>query len=165
MKLDALPSPGFLPNGVRLQTELIKSISYVEVQADLRAPAKPEQAKTLDTFLVACRTALASLIDVTLPTFVSGLLDRSDNPRRLVLTFSEPLDPTVVPATTAFTSSLGGAVTAVAVQGTQVTLTLTSDVAAGAMTIAYTAPGTNALRDLSGNLVATFGAQSVTNQA
>ena len=33
------------------------------------------------------------------------------------------------------------------------------------ITVAYTQPATNAMRDLAGNLVATFAAQTVTNEA
>lgn len=161
MKNDALPSPGFIPNGHRLRQELVKSISYVEVMADLRAPAKPEQAKSLDTFLSACKTAIAGLIDVTAPTLTSATVDLAA-PKKLVITFSEPLDPTVVPAGSAFTSSPAKTISKVEVAGNKVTLTVTTDYVAGATTIAYTAPGTNALRDLSGNLLASFTAQTVT---
>jgi hypothetical protein len=162
MKNDALPSPGFIPNGHRLRQELVKSISYVEVMADLRAPAKPEQAKSLDTFLSACKTAIAGLIDVTAPTFVSAAIDAA-TPKVLTITFSEPLDPGVVPAGSAFTSSPAKTFSKVEVVGNKVILTASAAYTAGAVTIAYTAPGTNALRDLSGLLLATFGAQPVTN--
>lgn len=161
MKIDALPSPGFIPNGQRVRQELVKAISYVEVMADMRAPAKPEQAKSLDVFLSACRTAISSLIDGAAPTFTSAAVDL-DSPKELVITFSEPLDPGVVPAASAFTSSPAKTISKVAVQGNKVTLTVTANYVAGATTIAYTAPGTNALRDLSGNPLASFTAQTVT---
>lgn len=160
-----LPSPGVIPTSAKLRQLMARTISYIEVVGSMQG-GKLSQAKELDTFLVASRAAIASFIDSVLPTFVSALLDRSDNPRLLTVTFSEPLDPTSVPATTAFASSLGGAVTKVEIAGTQVRLTLTSDVAAGALTIAYTKPGSGAvLKDTSGNEVATFAAQTATNQA
>lgn len=162
MKNDALPSPGFIPNGHRLRQELVKSISYVEVMADLRAPAKPEQAKSLDTFLSACKTAIASFIDTTAPTFVSATIGAA-TPKVLTLTFSEPLVGDVVPAGTAFTTSPSRTFTKVEVLGNKVVLTANTAYAAGAVTVAYTKPAVNTLRDLSGLEVATFGAQSVTN--
>lgn len=161
MKNDALVSPGFISNGPRLRQEAIKAISYVEVMADLVAPAKPSQAKELDTFFSACRTALTSMIDSTAPTFVSAAVALT-TPRNLVITFSENLDATIVPAGSAFVSSPAKTFNKVVVAGNTVTLTATTDFVAGATTIAYTQPGTNALRDASGNLVATFAAQSVT---
>lgn len=161
MQNDALVSPGYISNGQRLRQEAVKAISYVEVMADLRAPAKPEQAKTLDTFFVACRAAIADHIDVTAPTFVSAAVDLAV-PKELVITFSEPLDPTIVPAGSAFTASPAKTISKVEVIGATVKLTVTANYVEGVTTIAYTQPGVNALRDLSGNLVATFTAQSVT---
>lgn len=161
MKLDALPSPGFIPSGQRLQAELTKAISYVEVVGGLRG-GKTEQAKSLDTFLVAARAAVADYIDVTLPTFVSAAID-AETPKVLTITLSESLDPTVVSAGAAFTASPSKSWAKVEVIGERVVLTATTAFAAGATTIAYTKPGTNALRDLSGNQLATFSAQSVTN--
>jgi hypothetical protein len=167
MRLDALPSPGFIPSGPALQAAAVKAISYVEVMADLKG-GRTEQARTLDTFLVACRNSISTFIDSAVPTFVSGLLDRSDAPRRITLTFSEPLQPDVVPAVSAFVATLGGAAlteTAVTIVGNRVHIDLAADVAAGTLQIAYTQPGTNGLRDLSGNLVASITATTITNQA
>ena len=167
MQLDTLPSPGLIPSGMALRSYMTKAISYVEVMSDLKG-GKTEQATTLDAFLVACRSAISTLKDVTAPTLVSGLLARSVNDKLLVLTFSEAIDPTIVPAAGSFAVALDATpnvVTAVSVQGLTVSLTLTAAVVAGALTVGYTAPGTNALRDLSGNLLATFTAAAVTNQA
>lgn len=167
MKLDTLPSPGFIPSGISLRSELTRAISYVEVMADLKG-GTTEQATTLTAFLNAAVASIAALKDVTLPTLVSGLLARSVNDKALVLTFSEALDPAVVPALTSFAVALDtvpNAVTAITVQGTLVTLTLTTSVVAGALTVAYTQPAVNRLRDLSGNQLASFAATAVTNQA
>lgn len=165
MKLDALPSPGLLGNGLRLQMESIKAISYVEVVAGLKSGGKTEQAKTLDTFWTACKAAVAGFIDAVLPTYVSGAFSVAANPKLVTLTYSEELNPTIVPAPTSFALSQGGAVTAISVVGTKVLLTTTSNVTNIATTVTYTAPGTNALRDLSGNLLATHGPSTVTNGA
>ena len=70
----------------------------------------------------------------------------------LTLTFNENLDPGSVPAASAFAVTVAGAaraVSAVAVAGSKVTLTLASAVTAGqAVTLAYTAPSANPLRDV-----------------
>lgn len=163
MKLDALPSPGFLANGLRLQTESIKAISYVEVVSALKSGGKTEQAKTLDTFWTACKAAVAGFIDAVLPTYVSGLITAAA-PTKLVLTYSEPLDPTIVPAVGSFVTSPAKTFSSVVIQGATVTLTATTAFAAGVTTVTYTQPGTNGLRDLSGNLVATHGPSAITNQ-
>lgn len=167
MKLDALPSPGLIPSAMSLRAAAIKAISYVEVMADLKG-GKTEQATTLDNFLVACRNSLSAYKDGTAPTLISGLLDRSENDNLITLTFSEPLDPTVVPALSAFAVTLGGSPlteSAISIVGDKVLLTVTENVTAGSLQVAYTQPGVNGLRDLSGNLVATFAATAITNQA
>lgn len=162
MKLDGLPSPGLLAGGLRLQTESIRAISYVEVMAALKG-GTTEQAKTLDTFWTACKAAVAAFIDSVVPTYASGLITAA-TPKQLVLTYSEPLDPTVVPAASSFVSVPAKTFSSVVIQGSTVILTASAAYAAGAVTVTYTQPGTNGLRDLSGNLAATHTASAVTNQ-
>lgn len=163
MQLDFLPSPGFIPSGHRLRAELTKAISYVETVASLKG-GKTEQAKSLDTFLTACKTAIASAIDTVAPTFASAEILVSA-PNQLRVKFSEGLDPNYKPAGTAFVSSPAKTFSSVVIVGDTVVLTASTPFAAGVTTIAYTQPGTDPtrLRDTSGNLVATFTAQAVTN--
>ncbi len=164
MQFDFLPSPGFIPSGHRLRQEVTKAISYVETVASLRG-GKTEQAKSLDDFLVACRTSIASFIETVLPTYVSSLITNTER-TKLVVTLSEGLDPRYVPATTTFVTSPARTISKVEIVGNKVHLTVTAAFVAGATTVAYTAPGApaNGLRDTSGNLLATFAAQTVTNQ-
>ena len=164
MKYDALPSPGFIGSGLELQKQCVKAISYTEVMASLKG-GKTEQAASLTTFFNACIAAISGFIDTVLPTFVSAVVNRTAAPKTLTITFSEGLNPTIVPAGSAFTLSQGGAVTAVSIIGNSIVLTATTAFTASAITVAYTQPGTNAARDTSGNLLATFAAQSVTNNA
>lgn len=162
-----LPSPGFVPTGQRLRGECAKAISYAEVMADMRG-GKSEQAKSLDTFFAACRTALSTLIDAAAPTLVSGLITRSTAPKTVVLTISEVLDGTITPAPTDFVvrdDTVANVVTAVAISENTITLTLTSDMTAGVCDVAYTQPVTNGARDLTGNLLASFAATAITNNA
>jgi uncharacterized repeat protein (TIGR02059 family) len=86
----------------------------------------------------------------------------------LVMTFDRTLNTGSVPATSVSTVLVGGAsrsVSSVAVSGATCTLTLASGVTAGqVVTVAYTKPTTNLLRDLTTTgSVATFTAHSVTN--
>lgn len=163
MRDELLPSPGFIPSGHRLRSEVTKAISYVETMAGLKG-GFTEQAKSLTVFLDACKAAVATFIEVVLPTYVSSAI-LAASPTKLTITLSEGLDPAYVPAAGSFVSSPAKTFSSVAIVGNTVVLTATTAFAAGATTIAYTAPGApaNGLRDTSGNLLATFAAQSVTN--
>lgn len=162
MRVASLPSPGLLSNGIRTRIELAKAISAVEIQAGYNS-GKASAAASLDAFLVACRTAIASFIETVVPTLASAAIGLS-NTKRIVLTFSEGIDKRYVPAVTDF--AIAGqvkAVTKVTIDGPFVYLDVATAFVAGAVTVAYTKPGTNQLRDLSGNEVASITATAVTN--
>ena len=92
------------------------------------------------------------------PTLSSGAADGAT----VVLTFDSALDGTAVPAASMFEVN-GTAASAVAISGSQVTLTLASAVAEGAaVSVEYTATGTTKLQGANGVAVATF-TSSVTN--
>lgn len=98
------------------------------------------------------------------PTVVSVSVSNAA-PTQVVMTMSTTMDSGFVSPTSAHTVS-GHTVTAVAVSGTSVTLTVTPAFTFGetARTTAYTQPGgTGNLRDTSGNLLATFSGQAITN--
>lgn len=156
-----LPSPGLIPTGARLRTLTARTISYVETMASLKG-GTTEQAQTLTAFFTACNAAIASFRDVALPTFVSGTASVAADPKRVVLTYSEGLDQTVLPAPGSWVLSQGGAVTAVEIVGATVILTCTVNLTAGAKTVTYTKPAANGLRDPSQNQVATHSASAFT---
>ena len=83
----------------------------------------------------------------------------------LELMYSEALDTGSQPAPTAFVATVAGTprnVTAVALSGSTVTLTLASAVTAGeAVAVSYTKPQASPLRDLAGNEAGSFGGQAV----
>jgi hypothetical protein len=86
-------------------------------------------------------------------------------PANVVLTFSNALDNTSVPASSAFAIA-GKTINNVAVAGAVVTLTVTVPYVFGnsGITVAYTAPSTNKLRAASaGGVVNDFSGQAVTN--
>lgn len=107
----------------------------------------------------------APVIDSTPPT-LSNATVASGTPSTLTMTASENLDTTNVPAASAFTVS-GHTVTGVAVASGTVTLSLGEVFVAGepARTVSYTQPGSAGIRDLAGNLLASFSGYSVTNNA
>ena len=86
----------------------------------------------------------------------------------LGLTYDEDLDADSEPAPSAFTVTVDGAtwaVTGVSVDGTKVLLTLASAVRAGeTVTVSYTVPGTDPLRDEASNPAAAFSDHPVTNE-
>lgn len=101
--------------------------------------------------------------DVTAPVLVNATV----NANPLILSFSEPLNPQLVPAPGDFAVRVNAApvvINAVAIVGANVTLTLAVAIVNGdIVTVAYTKPVLNHLEDLVGNDVASFTAQPVVN--
>ena len=165
MRVETLPSPGFLSNGIRIRIEAAKAISSVEINAGIPANGgKASGAKPLSDFFTACAASLATFLDVTLPTPASRSITGSF-PKRLTIAFTEGLDPKFVPAPAAFAiTTQVRTIEKVTVDGPYVHLDVTLAFVAGAVNVAYTQPGalTN-LRDESGNLVASFAAAAVVN--
>lgn len=166
MRRESLPSPGKLSMGIKLQSEMAKAVSAVELQAGVSG-GKSSAAKQLDNFLTAAKTAIAGFIDAVAP-LVSTRVIEAANPSVIRVRYDKWMDAAYVPAGTAFAvlvATVARTVTAVRVDGPDVLLTLATPVAAGeAVTVAYTQPGAvSNLRDLSGNLAATYTAQAVTN--
>ena len=123
---------------------------------------------------------LSAEATVAIPQGV-GLLSATVNADAVVLTFDEALDEASVPAAAAFTVRVGGVARGLAapvggmaqllaardpvtVSGSTVTLTLASPVDHGeTVTVDYTMPTVNPLRDLAGVAAVAFNGQSVTN--
>ena len=104
--------------------------------------------------------------ETSVPTVSSATVDGAT----LILTFSEGLTETPLPAVTTFTVTVGGnqrGVDSLAISGSTLTLTLASAVTStDAVTVSYSVPSDEAaarLKDLSDNSVASFAAQAVTN--
>ena len=163
MRVETLPSPGLLSNGIRVRIEAAKAISAVEITAGLSG-GKTSTANALKTFFDACSTAVAGFVDVVVPTLVSAVIAAA-NPKRIVLTFTEGLDEFSIPVTTAFvTATQVKAVSKVTIEENRVYLDFATAFVAGALTVAYTKPGTGSVvQDDAGNDLATFTATAVTN--
>jgi hypothetical protein len=163
MRVDTLPSPGLLSNGIRLRIEAAKAISAAEINAGLNGGTS-STASNLHAFFTACVNSLTALRELVVPT-IASFTAVAGNPSRITLKGSEGFDPKFVPAGTAFAvTGQARTVGKVTVDGPFIYLDLTVPLAAGAVNVAYTQPGAASnLRDIAGNLLASFTAQAVTN--
>lgn len=165
MRVETLPSPGLLSNGIRIRIEAAKAISAAEINAGIPANGgKSSTASQLKKFFDACSAAVAGLVDNVVPTVVSRVITPA-NTKRLVITHSDGMDPAFTPAPAAF--AITGQVRTiekVTVDGPFVYLDVTVPFTAGAVSVAYTQPGAASnLRDVGGNLLASYTAAVVTN--
>ncbi|MCY4671898.1 MAG: SwmB domain-containing protein, partial [Rhodococcus sp.] len=115
-----------------------------------------------DEYLIYGLSTVFTVSATTVPTAVAAAVDGVT----LRMRFTEPLDPSNVPAAGDFSVNEGGvsrSVTSVSIDGTTVTLTLSSAVVFGqAVTVTYT-PGTTPLRNPAGTVVEAITARTVTN--
>ena len=131
-----------------------------------------DSANTVDNAFIGDKVTVSlSPPDVTAPT-VTGAEVAADTPDVMVLTFDEALDTGSVPDVSAFTVWVDGSdgpdVTAVAIDSTdatQVRLTLAAALDAGqtGVTVDYSKPASNPLKDAADNEVADFTDQTVVN--
>ena len=114
-------------------------------------------------------TALAVSPSITVQDTIAPVFSSATaNGTSLAITFDETLDGSSTPAGSAFTVKRNGSTLAdptnVALSGSTATLTLAAVIRNGdTVTVAYTQPGANRLRDGSANNVTSFGDQAVTN--
>ena len=155
MRIETLPSPGLLSNGIGLRREAAKAISQIEITAGRTPGGKTINAKSLYDFFVAAAGSVSTLYDVTAATF-TGV---ASSATKIVLTFSETMDLSVTPSHTAFAIS-GDTITAAewGSGGDAGKLVLTGTGFEAAESLAYTKPASNYLRDRAGNAVATAAA-------
>ena len=166
MRESTLPSPGLLSMGRRLRLEAASAISAVEINAGRpgNSGVSPS-ADPLHDFFTACAASIAAFRDVVVPTIVARSATPS-NTSLIVLTYGEGLSEANVPPVSAFAvTGQARTVTAVAIDGPFVFLTLSAPLAAGAVSVAYTQPVSDAekLQDHSDNFAASFTATAVTN--
>lgn len=166
MRVNDLPSAGLLSNGTRLRIEASKAISSVQINAGIAANAgKSKSAKQLQDFFTFCANTMTTFLDVVAPTITARSIAPS-NASRLTLTYSEGLDKAHVPAVGSFAiTGQARTVTKVTIDGPFVHLDVSAPFTAGAVSVAYTQPGTVAdrLQDASTNQAASFTATAVTN--
>jgi hypothetical protein len=102
-----------------------------------------------------------NILDTTAPVLSSAVVEQAQ-PTKIVLTYGEALDAGSVPSPADYAPS-GKTVSTVAIDGTVVTLTVSSAYSLGqTITLSYT-PGAAPLQDASGNFAASLSAHAVTN--
>ena len=149
--------------------------SAVEGAPDARVPCLSRLRRTAAAALlalVAC-LALPQAAFATAPT-VSSAVVTAAKPKELVVTFSEALATGSVPGASAFAVKIGGstgpAVSSAAIDSGDATklklgLAVALDAGQTSVTVDYTKPGSNPLKDADDNEVATFTGQAVVNNA
>lgn len=163
MRLDNLPSPGIVSNGIRLRTEAARAISSIEIVSSKYPGGLSGQATKLHTFFTACATAIAALRDVTAPTITAINVLNAD-PTVVRVRFSERMDKSVIPAASAFAFTSARTIVSMDWNDDREDelVIVVSASAVGVTNVAYTQPGVNQLRDYGGNLVATDATTPIT---
>lgn len=159
MRVETLPSPGMLSQGIRLRNIAAQAISSVEINAGISVNGgKSSNAKPLADFFTACAESLGTMLDVIVPVIAAGSIAPS-NPSELVLTYDEGLDARKVPDVGDFVIGYQvRTVTKVAIDGPFVLLTVNAPFTAGTVSVAYTQSATvsKRLQDISGNQADSF---------
>ena len=105
---------------------------------------------------------LQNLPDVIAPLLVSATVQNA-SPSNIVLTYSEPLTVSPLPAFSDFVLNLSKTVTGILITGNVITLTVNTPYVNGNVpTIGYTS-GVNKIKDLAGNIAINLVGQAVTN--
>ncbi len=126
------------------------------------APIQDASGNTSVAFSNHAVTNNIAAPDLVAPVLATATIENA-NLNKIILTYNEDLNASIIPATTNFTVSGGKTVTNVAIVNGVVTLTVNSNYATGdVITVSYV-PGTNKLQDPSGNLAIALTNQSVTN--
>ena len=154
-------------SGTKVQLTLASAIAFGDVATV--AYAKPATSPLQTTFagqaVSISAQAVTNSINPPVPVFVSSTVGNA-TPSVIEMTYSLSL-ANIVPATSAFTvqvNSVARTVSAVAINGTKVQLTLASAIAFGdVVTVAYTKPATSPLQTSFAGLAASITAQAVTN--
>lgn len=156
-----LPRAKSLGKGQELRQLLAAACSEAQVDASRRA-GDSAAAQQLVTLLTAAIAQVSGVADDVLPTVSSKT--QAFGVASIVLTYSKPLDPDWVPAIADFAiTDPARTVTGVSVVGSTVLVAYSGDVlvTADAPLIAYT-QSTQGMRDIAGNLAASFTAAAVT---
>jgi len=153
--------------GGKVQLTLASPVVYGDVITVAYIMPASNQLQTAAGGIAATLTAktVTNNLISNIPVY-SGSVVENVSPSLLIMTYDLTL-ANVVPAISAFSvlvNSVNRSVTAVAINGTKVQLTLSSQVVYGdVVTVAYTKPSSNPLQTASGGVAASITAKSVTN--
>lgn len=153
-------------SGVTVTLTLASAVTSGQtVNMDYTVPGS-NQIKDLagnNAALFTNRSVTNNTADTTAPSVSSASVNGSS----LTITFNESLGTSSVSSASSFTVKVDGntrTVNSVSISGSTVTLTLSSAVTSSqTVTVDYTVPGTNQIKDVAGNSAAGFTGRSVTN--
>lgn len=139
--------------------EAARTVAYTQPGANNARDAAGNLLANFSALAIANNVAA---VDSTAPSFVSAQVSNA-TPTIIAVTMSEALSG-AAPAASAFTVSGGKTVSSVSITGAVISLTCSAAYAQGdTITVAYTKPGVNQLKDAANNETASFGPSAVTN--
>jgi len=154
-------------SGTKVQLTLASAIAFGDVVtvAYTKPAVSPLQTSSAGQAASIIAQAVTNNINAPVPVYVSAIVGNTA-PSLIEMTYDLSL-ANIVPATSAFTvlvNSAARTVSAVAISGTKVQLTLASAIAFGdVVTVAYTKPSASPLQTASAGMAASVAAQAVTN--
>lgn len=154
-------------SGTKVQLNLASAVVYGDVvTVSYTAPAtNPLQTSAGGKAVSIASKAVTNNVGAINPVYVSSVVE-NDTPSRIEMTYNMTLT-NVAPSASAFkviVNSAARAVSTVIISDTKIYLSLASPVAFGdVVTVAYTKPATNYLKNTSGGQAASISAQTVVN--
>jgi hypothetical protein len=147
-------------SGAFVNGEAARTVAYTQPGAN---NTRDLAGNLLATFSGQAIANNVAAVDTTAPSFSSAQVANA-SPTVIQVTMNEAL-AAVAPIAGAFTVSGGKTVSSVSITGAVISLTCSAAYVYGdTITVTYTKPGSgNMLQDAAGNLTATFGPSSVTN--
>ncbi len=155
-------------SGTRVLLTLASPVAYGDAVtiAYTKPSSNPLQTATGGEAATISSQAVTNSVTAEVPLYQSSAIENS-TPSVIDITYNLTL-ANIVPASSAFTvrvNTVARSVSAVAISGTRVLLTIASPVVYGdAVTVAYTKPSSNPLQTSAGGQAATISAQTVTNR-
>ena len=154
-------------SGTKVLLTLSNPVIYGEVVtvAYTKPASNPIQTTSGGQAATIPAQSVTNNVAAVIPVYVSSVVENA-TPAKLEITYNLSL-ANIIPASSAFSvrvNSVTRTVSAVAISGTKVMLTLASPVIYGdVVTVAYTKPASNPLQSASDGQVASITAQNVTN--
>ena len=143
---------------------LTTSTPFVANESKTLAYTAPGTNNLQDTFNLQVVNFSGSAITDNVAPAVSSMQVQNGTPTVINVTFNAPIANVTMPAASAFTPSLHAATAVTYVDSTHINVTVAAAyINTDTITLAYTQPGSNPLKDVAGDLVDTFGATAVTN--
>lgn len=148
--------------GYSLTVKEANGLWYVEVVGNLSNIINALEGTSAAAGTPSISVEYPAVSDITAPT-ISSITVENAQPTKIVITYSESLLASPLPATGDFSVSGGKTVSSIGIVGAVLTITVNSAYLTGATITASYVPGTNKIKDAAGNLAAAFTTRAVTN--